>query len=210
MFERFTTDARDIVVTAQTEARALDHCWIGAEHLMLGVLARPEAAGVPALLRLGVTQSAWRAGIVDLLGATGPQQPPAFPGGADRDPLAASDAEALSTLGIDVEEVRRRVEAAFGPGALAPRRKGPRLRLGRRRRRCNTVGHIPLTDRAKRGLERSLREASALGDRHIGVEHILLGLLDPKGNLAVALLEQFDLTPEQVRAAVLADIGKAA
>ena len=28
------------------------------------------------------------------------------------------DAEALATIGIDLDEVRRRVEEAFGPGAL--------------------------------------------------------------------------------------------
>jgi len=28
------------------------------------------------------------------------------------------DADALATIGIDLDEVRRRVEEAFGPGAL--------------------------------------------------------------------------------------------
>ena len=30
----------------------------------------------------------------------------------------ALDADALATIGIDLDEVRRRVEEAFGPGAL--------------------------------------------------------------------------------------------
>ncbi|MBA3742202.1 Clp protease N-terminal domain-containing protein, partial [Sporichthya sp.] len=78
--------------------------------------------------------------------------------------------------------------------------------------RCQPVGHIPFTARAraKRALERSLREAQALGDQHIGVEHVVLGLLDPAGNLAVELLYRLGVQPDVVRAAVLAGRGRAA
>ena len=37
MFERFTDDARRVVVLAQEEARLLGHDYIGTEHLMLGL-----------------------------------------------------------------------------------------------------------------------------------------------------------------------------
>ena len=77
------------------------------------------------------------------------------------------DAAALATIGIDLDAVRKSVEEAFGPGALPGRR---RCRRGRR------AGHVPLSPRAKRALELSLREALAQGDRQIGPEHILLGL----------------------------------
>jgi ATP-dependent Clp protease ATP-binding subunit ClpA len=64
--------------------------------------------------------------------------------------------------------------------------------------------------RAKRALERALREALALGDQYIGVEHVLLGLLDQKNNTAVESLRRLDTDPEVVRIRVLADLGKAA
>jgi ATP-dependent Clp protease ATP-binding subunit ClpA len=64
--------------------------------------------------------------------------------------------------------------------------------------------------RAKRVLERSLREALNLGDRHIGVEHIVLGLLDPDGNTAIELLRHLEVDPDAVRAFVLDSLGKAA
>jgi ATP-dependent Clp protease ATP-binding subunit ClpA len=64
--------------------------------------------------------------------------------------------------------------------------------------------------RAKRALERAQREAVALGDGHIGVEHLLLGLLDPKGNTAVEVLHHLGADAEAVRTRVLADLGKAA
>jgi len=64
--------------------------------------------------------------------------------------------------------------------------------------------------RAKRALERAQREALALGNQHIGVEHVLLGLLDPKTNRAVELLRHLNTDPEIIRIRVLADLGKAA
>jgi ATP-dependent Clp protease ATP-binding subunit ClpA len=199
MFERFTPAARQVVVRAQEEARRLGHPWLGTEHLLLGMLAEPQAPGVRALTDVGVTVDTGRAALRQLVGRGG---------------LSESDAEALRTLGIDLDEVRRRMEASFGPGALdhGPRRR-PRRRPPWRRARCqptDVTGHLPFMPRAKRALERAHREAIALGDRDIGVEHLLLGLLDPRRNMAVELLRHLGANPEVVRTRVLADLGKAA
>lgn len=199
MFERFTTEAREVVVRAEQEARRFAHPWLGTEHLLLGVLAQPDAPGVRALAELGVTLDTARAALSQVVGIGG---------------LGAGDADALRTLGIDLDEVRKRVEAAFGPGALdQPPPCRARHRLHWRRGRCEPAsgaGHLPFMPRAKRALERSLREALALGHRHIGVEHLLLGLLDPKGNMAVELLRHLGADPEAVRARVLHGLGEAA
>ncbi len=101
------------------------------------------------------------------------------------------DAAALATIGIDLDAVRRSVERSFGPGALA----------GRRRRRA---GHLPFSPGAKRTLERSLREALALRDRHIGPEHILLALASEPDTAAAEALRRCGTTPDAVRAATLA------
>jgi ATP-dependent Clp protease ATP-binding subunit ClpA len=194
MFERFTHDARDVVVRAQQEARMLRHNWIGSEHLLAAVLTKPQAAGVAILTGLGVTADGCRAAITELIGTGG---------------FGTRDADALRTLGIDLDDVRRRVEAHFGEGALeSPQRR--RSRLPWRWRSTSTAGHLPFCSRAKRALERSLREALALGDRHIGVEHILLGLLDPRGNTAVDVLRHLQVEPDTVRARLLSELGKAA
>jgi ATP-dependent Clp protease ATP-binding subunit ClpA len=42
MFERFTANARRAVVTAQEEARELNHSYIGTEHILLALLRRPD------------------------------------------------------------------------------------------------------------------------------------------------------------------------
>ena len=52
MFERFTEDARNIIVLAQREARALNHNYIGSEHLLqalildLGIVGKALSPGV--------------------------------------------------------------------------------------------------------------------------------------------------------------------
>ncbi len=55
MFERFTERARQVVVLAQEEARALQHDYIGTEHLLLGLLREEEGIAARVLESLGVT-----------------------------------------------------------------------------------------------------------------------------------------------------------
>ncbi len=123
MFERYTPAARQVVMRGQQEARTFRHPWLGTEHLVLGILAQPEEPGLSVLTELGVNLDACRAALSQLVGRGGLLSP------GSRD----SDADALPTLGIDLDEVRRRVEASFGPGALDPpaRRRvfGARARL---------------------------------------------------------------------------------
>jgi ATP-dependent Clp protease ATP-binding subunit ClpA len=52
MFERFTKAAREAVVQAQAEARAVEHGHIGTEHLLLALLESEDDSG--PLHRAGV------------------------------------------------------------------------------------------------------------------------------------------------------------
>ena len=61
MFERFTERARQVVVLAQDEARALRHNYIGTEHLLLGLLREEEGIAARVLGELGVTVDEVRA-----------------------------------------------------------------------------------------------------------------------------------------------------
>jgi ATP-dependent Clp protease ATP-binding subunit ClpA len=49
MLERFTNDARQVVVLAQDEARMLKHPSIGTEHLLLGLVCENEGVGARVL-----------------------------------------------------------------------------------------------------------------------------------------------------------------
>ena len=180
MFERFTDEARNAVVAAQREASALDHGWIGTEHLLLALLADADGRGGRVLRDFGVDVAWARSEVERIVGRGEPEL----------------DADALATLGIDLDAVRERVERTFGAGALSRRRC---------RRGLMTGGALPFTARAKKALELSLREAIAMGDDHIGSEHVLLGLAREGDGVAGGILRSRGIDRDAVRAALQRD-----
>ena len=68
MFERFTERARQVVVLAQDEARALKHNYIGTEHILLGLLRQEKALAARVLGALGITVEEVRAEIARTIG----------------------------------------------------------------------------------------------------------------------------------------------
>ena len=68
MFERFTDQARRVVVIAQEEARALEHNYIGPEHVLLGVLGVRQGVGCRALESLGAVRDGIRDRVVEIVG----------------------------------------------------------------------------------------------------------------------------------------------
>jgi ATP-dependent Clp protease ATP-binding subunit ClpC len=68
MFERFTERARQVVVLAQDEARALRHNYIGTEHLLLGLLREEEGIAARVLGELGVELEPVRAQVKRVVG----------------------------------------------------------------------------------------------------------------------------------------------
>lgn len=99
------------------------------------------------------------------------------------------DAGALAAVGVDLEAVQARVEDAFGVGALRRRSARPR------RSDAFTPG-------AKAALELALREALALGDGSIGVEHVLLGVLAERTGPGARILVAHGVEAPALRAAV--------
>lgn len=183
MFERFTQPAREAVLRAQEEARRLGHDHIGPEHLLLAVLADDTTAAT-VLRELGADHDRLEQALAT---------------------LGSGDAEALGTIGIDLDAVRRHAEASFGPGALdGP----PRRRRGFLRRRA--IDHIPFTTGAKESLKDSLRQALALQHTEIGVEHLVLGLLAQDTAPAARTLDRLGVRPAAVRERLRAELGRAA
>jgi hypothetical protein len=211
MFERFTDGARAMVVQAQEHARRLGHCHIGCEHLLLAVASADEAASV-VLREQGLAPERIEAEIIRL---AGPRQAAGL--------FSALDREALAFIGIDLDVVRARIEAAFGPDALtraAPAarhtrgfawHKGPVARVLRRRRRhgsapaacLHPTGHIPFTPRAKKSLECSLHEAKALHHGYIGVEHLALALVASDGGMMPPIMSALGTSAAALRIAIL-------
>jgi len=69
MFERFTKDARHVVVLAQEEARRLHHNYIGTEHILLGLLAEPDGLAFRALQNFGFTLEGAREEVTAIVSA---------------------------------------------------------------------------------------------------------------------------------------------
>jgi len=170
MFERFSADARQAVVAAQEEAVGLRHGWIGTEHLVLGLLAA-GGDGARLLEDFGLGARTAREEVVSIVGR-----------GEDD-----MDADALATLGIDLDAVRERVERAFGPGALL------------RRSRCRSGPRLPFTPRAKKALELTLREGIALGTRELRGDHVVLGVLREADGVGARILTAHGMRLEAVR-----------
>jgi ATP-dependent Clp protease ATP-binding subunit ClpA len=184
MFEHFTDRAQGTVVFAQEEARSLHHNYIGTEHLLLGLMHDSASVGHQILDRLGVRLDDVRFEIVEVVGRGEPT-------------LGPDDAEALRAIGIDLDEVRRRVEDTFGEGALE--RASFARRRGRRRACSASVGNVPFTPRAKKVLELALRESKRLRHGYIGTEHILLGLVRERDGLAAEMLSERGVSAQQVQ-----------
>jgi len=68
VFERFTERTRQVVVLAQSEARALKHNYIGTEHLLLGLLREEEGVAARVLRSFDITVEEVRAQVARIVG----------------------------------------------------------------------------------------------------------------------------------------------
>ncbi|MEV4343870.1 Clp protease N-terminal domain-containing protein [Actinoplanes sp. NPDC049596] len=189
MFERFTTEARAVVVRAQVEARELGHGHIGTEHVLISLIADPDGPVASALAEWGVTAEAVR----DEARRRVEHTPPLSPVDTD-----AEDAAALKAIGIDLDAVRAAIEQNFGAGALKLPRPAPKKRglFGRFYAGSN---HVPFTKRNKKVLELSLREAIRLDQKFIAPEHIALGLIREGEGLAMLILKERGVDFDRLR-----------
>ncbi len=94
-------------------------------------------------------------------------------------------ARVLESLYITAPSVRTQVVAIAGSGEEV------------------TSGQIPFTPRAKKVLERALREALSRGHTYIGTEHLLLGLVGENEGIAARVLLDSDADSEKVRSGVM-------
>jgi ATP-dependent Clp protease ATP-binding subunit ClpC len=69
VFERFTERARQVVVLAQDEARALRHNYIGTEHILLGLLREEEGLAARILESLEITVEGVRDQVARIVGS---------------------------------------------------------------------------------------------------------------------------------------------
>jgi ATP-dependent Clp protease ATP-binding subunit ClpA len=150
MLEKFTRPARTAVEGAVGHARATTASEVRPEHLLMAILDEGDCLAVQVLERLGAAPATVREEL--------DRRRLRYVDGLDDD-----DAEALRAIGIDLDEVVRRVDRNLG-GLTAGRRSGSRS------------GRPRFARSSRKVLELALREAIALHHNYIGTEHLLLGL----------------------------------
>ncbi|MDX6628744.1 MAG: ATP-dependent Clp protease ATP-binding subunit ClpC [Gaiellales bacterium] len=227
MFERFTERARQVVVFAQDEARALQHASIGTEHILLGLLREEAGLAARALASFGLTVEAVRAQVVIVVGRGEEPAPSAMPfTPVAKRVLELALREALSLghnyigtehillglvredegaatrvlldLDLDAATIRREIVRRLeGPGRHASRTGGQA-----------TTGEMLLTRAGEQALELAAEEARALGHNYVGTEHFVLGLLRERQGLAAQLLIALGITRAEVRTRVIAYVGE--
>lgn len=165
MFERFTKDARAVVVGAIEQAEGAGARSVDAEHMLLALLEREGSRASFALAALGLAGrgDAVREALADARRRAG---------------LSQADADALAGLGIDVSEIVARVEEVHGVGAMSGDRKSKGDEGDKRGKGDKGwwSGRRSFGRGAKEVLEKALRIAVARRDGHVGDEHILLAL----------------------------------
>ena len=196
MFERFTRDARTVVVSAIDRCATLDADEVRPVHLLLALTSQGNGAR-DLLAAHGITEDAVGAA----LGAPRPT-PPA--------PLGDDDAAALRSLGIDLDAIREAVDSQFGEGALegalegAPPSTGgvdpADVDLDLSRRRFALGGSVRLGRGAKKVLELSLREAIRVHAGEIRSEHIALAVLRTDDDAVRMLLGSLGVDVPALRA----------
>jgi ATP-dependent Clp protease ATP-binding subunit ClpA len=176
MFEQFTASVLDAVENAQVEARNLGHNYIGTEHILIALSARPDTTAGRALHECGIETVRLREGLTRKLAG-----PP------------SDDATLLRTLGIDLHAVRQTVERTLGPDAVQAARPARRRKwLRQRRGSCHSIllGEMGITPRLKRSFELAVKQAHAAGHVQADDGYLLLGLLDDRKGLASELINE--------------------
>ncbi len=192
MFERFTDKARAAVFQARATAAGRGDRMIRPAYLLYA-LAAGEGIAAQALAGLGIETATLERQLDRAVPLGNP-----LAGEAD-----SADAEALAAIGVDLDEIRRKVEEGFGPGALGRMAPPPRR-----------PGRLTVTGELKQALALALAEARALHHDYIGTEHLLLGLLavagrTPRGDFTPETLRAFGIDPDQARQRVLDELRRA-
>lgn len=176
---RYMDAAMPYLGAAAGVSRRFHHEYIGTEHVLL-VIA--EDGGTPArvLDERGLSAAAIHAELIKIIG---PAPRPA-------DDL---DGDALATLGIDLDEVRRKVEDEFGPGALE------RAAIGGDRESALIDPYRCIAPRLKRAFEIAAREARGCP---FSPSDVLIALASVEDSVAARILSAHGITPDELRTAL--------
>src|SRR5688500_4816091 len=228
---------KQVINNAIDEARKLGHSHVGTEQLLLGIVRQGESTATKVLASAGVELEKVRHQVIAVVGQRGsaaapppPAAPTASAFGAFTGPferfndrakkvLAYAQDEAihlnhnyigtehlllglvregesvaakvLNALGVELSKVRTAVEFIIGAGDMP-----------------GSPSEITISPRTKKVIELAIDEARKLNHRHVGPEHLLLGLVREGEGIASGVIESLGVTLAKLRQQVLATLGK--
>lgn len=100
-------------------------------------------------------------------------------------------ANALKNLNVDLPAIRCEVDKLAKPG-----------------KDTGIVSKLPAAPQAKKLIERAIAEARGLAHNYVGTEHLLLGMLSEKSDVAALVLTNLGLNLDRVRREVLSLLGQ--
>jgi ATP-dependent Clp protease ATP-binding subunit ClpA len=176
---RYMDGAMPYLGAAAGVSRRLHHEYIGTEHVLLAIA---EDGGTPArvLGERGLSAAAIHAELVPMMGL-------------GQCPAGVLDGDALATLGIDLDEIRRRVEHEFGPGAL------DRAAMSMDRQSTLIDPYRCIAPRLKRAFEIAAGEARGCP---FSPSEVLIGLASVEDCVAARILCAHGITLDELRTAL--------
>jgi ATP-dependent Clp protease ATP-binding subunit ClpC len=214
MFERFTVKARQVVVTAQEEARQLKHGAIGTEHILLGLLSVPDGLAAKVLHELGYDKDA---ALADIAAAV-------KPGTAELAGHIPFTRRAKKTLELALREAMQLGHNYIGTEhiLLALVREGEGIAAKVLADRIDPIDKIRASVVAAlaalegspyaaaggwpagtRATEDTVASASALaGGAPVGSHHLLEAMLRAENSMAARVLRELGVDPDAVAAKI--------
>jgi hypothetical protein len=169
MWQRLSRDGLQVLAMASREAREFGHPCTADEHVLLGILRHGTSPAAALLRDQGLDLATARAALLEVGPSLGPRADPAG---------------ALRSVGIDVDQVRQRLEVTFGADAVRAAERRVRRRpwwRGGHPRPSPLCGYFL----AKRAYQFAAEYADDRGDTQIEPHHLLYGALrdaqDPLG-----------------------------
>lgn len=221
----YTPRVKKVIAIAAKEAKALNHTYVGTEHILLGLLREGDGVAARILRNLGLDREKTREEILNEL--TPPEPTPVSAGSGD---IAFSNftPHAQQVLALARKESDRLNHSFIGAGhLLLGIIKGPScsativlqkigidldaLRAELEKQICaghdeKIIGNIPYTPRVKKVLALAAKEAMALHHTYVGTEHILLGLLREGSGVAAQVLASFKVNLDDTRIEILKEL----
>ncbi|MFI6166072.1 Clp protease N-terminal domain-containing protein [Nocardia sp. NPDC051052] len=216
MFERFSDQARRVIVLTQEEARERGHDYIGAEHMLLAILRACEigsaATTARALAELGIEPAAARAQIALTPGTAEHGLSGHIPFTKQaRKALENSlrEAQRLEHVHIEPSDILLALtstadddpETPVGTAVTTLGLTHEKLRRALRAAstyRAATIVTPHFTTRAQQALARADVEARKSNSDRVDVGHLLLGLLAPDDEVVRSALQALGIEPEQL------------